>query len=40
MQAAYPNNNMRALQEVTSGELLTKEAMRKKCIIYKKYAHT
>jgi hypothetical protein len=27
---------MRAIQKVTSGELLTKQAMRKKCIIYKK----
>jgi hypothetical protein len=31
---------MRAIQKVTSGELLTKETMGKKFIMYKKYVHT
>jgi hypothetical protein len=31
---------MRAVWKVTSSELLTKQAMRKKCIIYKKYIRT
>jgi hypothetical protein len=30
----------RDIQKVTSGVLLTDEAMRKKCFIYKKYVHT
>jgi hypothetical protein len=29
-----------AIQKVTSGELLTKQTMRKNVIIYKKYIHT
>jgi hypothetical protein len=32
--------HMRAIRKVTSGELLTKQAMRNKIIIYKKYVHT
>jgi hypothetical protein len=30
----------RAIQKVTSGELLTKQAMRETNIIYKNYVHT
>jgi hypothetical protein len=33
-------SDARAIWKVTSGELLTKHAIRKKIIIYKKYAHT
>jgi hypothetical protein len=33
-------SNTRAIWKATSSVLLTKQAMRKKIIIYKKYAHT
>jgi hypothetical protein len=32
--------NTRTIRKVISGELLTKQAMRKKIIIYKKYVQT
>jgi hypothetical protein len=34
------NARYEAIEKVTSGELLTKQAMRKKIIIYKEYVHT
>jgi hypothetical protein len=37
---ATKNGYTRAIRNETTGELLTKEEMRKKCIIYKKYVHT
>jgi hypothetical protein len=36
--AKREKENMRAIRKVTSGELLTKQAMRKN--VYKKYLHT
>jgi hypothetical protein len=34
------DKNTRAIQKVTSGEVLTKQAMRKKLLYTKKYIHT
>jgi hypothetical protein len=40
MESCGNDDDMRAIWKVTSGDLLTKQAMRKKgMIVYKKYVH-